>query len=139
MSYASILVKQMCVAGVTSLEAVVTITPGFLLQRTSENKVGLHGVTGGASQKMVAFEKAGYSIDLPYDIGESVNCKVCRAGDQVCMMLHAGESVVIGDHCCSNGDGTLRAASGVTDSNVIGEALEAVTALDDDRILIEIF
>lgn len=138
MAYTQILVRQMCIAGFGVLEAAATITPGFLLQRTSENKCYPHGTVGGASQKMIAVEKDGQSIDDTYVSGEDVSYKICRAGDHAYMILKDGEAVSVGSWCCSNGDGKLRNGSGST-YNVVGEAIEAVTANGDSRVLVEIY
>lgn len=138
MAYNKILVKQMCIAGFGTLEAAATITPGFLLQRTSENKIFPHVTVGGASQKMIALEKDGQSIDTTYTSGEDVSYKICRAGDNAYMILKDGEVVSIGSWCCSNGDGKLRNGSG-SSYDIVGEALEAVTANGDSRVLVEIY
>jgi hypothetical protein len=126
-------------AGENSLVAAGAITPGFLLLRNSANKVIPHNIIDVACQKMVAKEKEGESIDVQYVLGEDVFFKLCRPGDVVYMILKDGESVGIGDPCCSNADGKLKKGSWSDGSAIVCVSLDALTASGDTRILTEIF
>lgn len=135
-NYNTILVRQMCLAGRGARKAAAVITPGSLLMRIWNQYVIPHNLPGGPFQQMFALEKEGQSIDVSYNIDESVDYKICRAGDNVYAFLESGQAVDVGDFLESAGNGVLRKYQ---EGHVIGLALEAGSASSGDtRFLIEI-
>lgn len=122
--------------------AAATITPGMLLAQNSSGNIIPHGVAGGPAERMFALEDAlqGNGIDVNYASGDLVAIGVQGQGDVVFAILNAGENVTPDEFLTSNGDGTLKVASG-TDAR-IAVALEAMdlsqTGDADTRIRVRI-
>lgn len=131
----SIIIKEMCAAGRGVSTASSAITPGSLICRDSSTTVIPTPTSGGCCPKMVALETE--SIDLNYKVNASVPYKICHLGDQISAFLADGESVVVGDTLCCAGNGVLRKMSSSQDF-VLAVSLEAITAVGDTRITIEI-
>lgn len=129
------------------------ITPGHLLARTSaaRNDLGLdtvvkHATLGGAAERMFAIEDAlqGNTIDDDYASGDVVRLHHALPGDEIYAFLSDGEDVAAGDNLESNGDGTLKKATGTNlETGHIAVAMEDVdlttgTATADGRIRVRI-
>jgi hypothetical protein len=104
--------------------AVGTITPGMLIELTSENKVQAHSGSAGASLVMFALENEleGKGIDVNYVADDRVQCWIPNRGDMVYALLADGETAVIGNWLESNADGKLKVGT----TKPIGQAVEAV-------------
>ncbi len=132
----NILVKEMCIAGRDKLIAGEIITPGCLVARNCNNYLVPHSNIAGAAQKMIALEQPEPGNDNNYKVGAYVDYKICRPGDQVNAYLENGGTVVIGDNLCSAGNGTFMKAV-VIEQVALAIALEAVVAIGDTKILVE--
>ncbi len=133
----SILIKEMCIAGKGTLTAGGTITPGCLVERTATGLLVPHSIVGGPSQRMIALEDLPFEIDENYFVNYEVFYKICRSGDQVYAFLVDGESTVIGDFLCSASNGVFKKRT-LNQDTVLALALEAIEAVGDTRIIIEI-
>lgn len=132
------MITEMCLAGRGYMTAGATITPGCLVERDSAGTLIPHRLAGGPAQRMFALEKVPFGIDANYSINKEMLYKICRAGDQVLAFLADGESASIGDFLCSAGNGVLKNHTLTHDDNLLALALEAVEAVGDTRIIIEI-
>lgn len=133
----SILIKEMCIAGKGTLTAGGTITPGCLVERTDAGILIPHSTEGGPAQRMIALEASPFEIDKNYLVNEDVSYKICRSGDQVYAFLKDGYVTVVGDFLCSAGNGVFEKRT-LNQYKVLALALEAVDAVGDTRIIIEI-
>ena len=115
-------------------EAAAAITPGYLIEMTSAEKVQKHSSAGGNAVPMFACEDElqGKGVDDAYASGDQVQCWIPQRGDQVYAYLKAGENVAIGDLLESGAAGLLvkHVADDSTSSNyplqIVAVALEAV-------------
>lgn len=130
-----IIIKEMCIAGRGTATSGSTITPGSLICRTASSTVIPATADGGFTPKMFAIETD--EVDVNYQVNADVPYKMCHTGDQIDAFLANGESVAFGDPLCCAGNGVLRGVA-LPEEYVIGIALEAVTAVGDTRISIEI-
>ena len=127
------------------------ILPGHLLATTSAAKtspnacgtVVKHATAGGASERKFALEDAlqGKTIDDAYAEGDIVASVQCVPGDVVYAWLSEGAVVTPASFLTSNGDGTLKVATG--SDVIVGKALEDVDASDsagegDNRVRVRI-
>jgi hypothetical protein len=89
--------------------AVAAISPGHLVEITSAGKFQVHSTEGGYLERMVAIEDAnqGRDISTDYSTGERVSANIELPGNEVQLMLKAGETAVIGSKLISGGDGTV--------------------------------
>lgn len=91
--------------------ASTAITPGKLLEVTSDGEVQEHSTAGGNAQ--VAFARAedyaGGGIDTAYAVGDNVAYYVGKSGDRFYAYLANTENVAIGDLLESDGNGDLQA------------------------------
>lgn len=133
-----ILVKEMCVAGRSILTAGSTIKPGMLVNRPSAGYVNPHGVSDGFAQKLFAYEYPGKTINDDFIANDPVTIKLARPGDEVYAWLADAQTVAFGDPLSSNGDGCLKLDGAPTGCEVVGIALDSITASGDTRLLIEI-
>jgi hypothetical protein len=104
-----------------------TITPGFLLEYTTDLAVQPHSSAAGAVKPvMIAIEEPenqGHGIDDDYtEDDEIVQVDFSEPGQDRYMFLAAGETAVLGSALASAGDGTLEVSS----TNKVAYALEAV-------------
>lgn len=114
------------------LLAAASITPGHLVEETSDDKFQVHATEGGRAERIVAAEDAlqGKPKTTVYLVGVRVSANVELPGNESQMFLKAGENVSQGDYLISAGDGTL-IADGSEDSlttvkQAIATAREAV-------------
>jgi hypothetical protein len=122
--------------------AASTITPGMLLATNSSGTVRPHNVAAGAHERKFALEDRlqGLGIDDDYASGDLVFSVHANPGDVIYAWLANGEHATPDEFLTSNGDGTLKVASG---SNVIvAKALEEVdltnTAVANGRIRVRV-
>ena len=89
------------------------ITPGDLCARNSSGQAIVHGVGGGAAEKLFALEDAlqGNTITDNYASSDLASFVHAQPGDHIYAWLAAGESVDPSDFLSSNGDGTLKEAT----------------------------
>lgn len=115
--------------------AASAITPGMLVAVASTGKIAAHAVADGNAVPMFALEDElqGKGIDDAFAALDPVQVWIPYRGDVVYALLFNGETVVIGDLLCSNGDGTLKKFDAATSAAVIeapmlivGVAVEAV-------------
>lgn len=131
MAKKTIVLSQM-VKTIGGLSAAAAITPGHLIEETSAGKLQKHSTAGGYALPVFAIEDTnqGTGIDSDYAVGEEVQTRIFQAGDVVNAFIQAGVDVARGEKLISAGDGTLigvgDAASGVTVSDVVGYAKEAL-------------
>jgi len=97
-------------------KASAAITPGFLLELVSTDKVQKHATAGGSAYAMFALEdeNQGKEISDAYTTDNVCLFGMFRVGDEVNALLANGENASIGSKLESNGDGYLR----VVDSDV---------------------
>ena len=91
--------------------AAGTITPGYLIQRDSDDKVVAHSSAAGIAQKLFAVENelVGSDIDVDYLSGDTTLFEHVQRGGMVNALVPASSpAIVIGDQLESAGDGTLR-------------------------------
>lgn len=100
------------------------ITPGQLIEVTSNDEVQEHSTASGNAQPAFARaeEYAGGSIDDDYDAGDTVPYYVGRSGDQFYAWLATGNDISTGDYLESDGNGDLQAHTAV-DTSVQVEAI----------------
>lgn len=120
--------------------AYAALTPGMLLMwGATAGSVAAHGTANGHAQgRKVALENpwsnhgSGPAIAHAYATGERVGYLFAQPGDQLYMLLAAGQDVGKGQPLVSNGDGTLRA--GTINSSLVTEAVVgyAAEAVDND-------
>lgn len=127
----------------------VAITPGMLLERTSDDLVQKHSTAGGViSSKLFAMEDAfqGKKITDDYAISVPIFIIIPTSGDRVYAIFDTttGQTLAIGDKLESAGDGTVRkytaqASGGAVEATgaIIGTALESAVA--GGRLIIEIY
>ena len=121
--------------------AAADITPGYLVELTSDDEVQHHSTPAGNAVPMFALEDGLLGNGLDTDITEGEKCMVWipQRGDEVYAMLAAGQTIVIGDLLSSNADGTLKKhvpeSSDYYDTTdvtvkplqIVAQAIEAVT------------
>lgn len=103
------------------------ITPGMLLEITSEGKVVSHNSAAALRGPLRIAREAEYiggSIDDTYDDGDTVPFYVMNPGDRFYALLQAGEDVAIGAALQSAADGTFEAQTSTNPTRAF--ALEAV-------------
>jgi len=89
-----------------------TITPGMLIQTSSDGDVDPHAVADGAALPAFAQEQClnGSVSTDNYSSGDLVRYAVCRSGDKVSALLADGENASIGSLLTSDGAGALAVA-----------------------------
>lgn len=94
--------------------AAGTIKPGHLIKHDANGAVVVHSAAGVAAELMVAIEDSfqGKTIDDNYVATDLVRFHRCQDGDEMYMLLANNQSVNPTSFLTSNGDGTLKAASG---------------------------
>jgi hypothetical protein len=125
---------------VADLAASAAIQPGMLIERFASGAVnrwrastltGLANVCYALNHPMT-----NKGVDDNYNAGDLVEALIAKPGDGVWALLTSGSTIAFGAPLSDNGDGRLKAASGVT----IGHALETITApyATGTRIRIEV-
>lgn len=124
MSYNTIKVKKYSDV-IEEKVAAAAITPGMLLELTSDGEVQAHSSAGGKNLLMVALEDElqGNGIDDAYGADDVVQVWIPGRGDEGYLVLADGEDVSIGDALESAGTGYLRA---YTSGEKVAVALEAL-------------
>jgi hypothetical protein len=121
--------------------AAEAITPGHLVELTSDDEVQKHSVEAGNVVPMFALEDGLIGNPITTDIVADETCMVWipQRGDEVYAILTTSQTVVIGDLLSSKGDGTLKKhvpeasdyyeATDVTVKplQIVAQAIEAVT------------
>jgi len=111
----------------------VAITPGMLLELTSDGLVQAHSTEGGPVLPMFALEDElqGKGITDNYAVSAKIQVWTAVRGEEVYALLADGEDVAVGDFLVSDGTGKLKAATADSSAVVVEEfpiaiALEAV-------------
>lgn len=123
-------------------KAAGAIKPGHLIKIDSSGEAVVHATAGGPAEKLFAIEDAlqGKTIAHSYADDDKVFAVLAAPGDVIYSWVSGGENIVIGDLLTSNGDGTLKEATGADIR--IAVALEAVDASDsndvDERLKVRI-
>ncbi len=140
MSYTTILVKEMCLAGHQDDIAAESITPGYLIAHNADSNLEAHKVLDGPAISMFAREDEGKTIDDVYPVSSTVYYKISRAGDEIYAFLKMGNVSSKGAYLNSAGDGMLKLSNSMpTTGYVLAIALEAVDATSTNkRILVQI-
>ncbi|SDF83438.1 hypothetical protein [Thalassobaculum litoreum] len=114
--------------------AAAAITPGDLIELTSDNEFQRQSVASGNSLKMFALENPtlGRTITDDYASGDTVIARQFQPGDRVYANLAASQTIVIGDLLEGNNAGKLQKhvvdSTGIYYHNqIVGFAIEAVT------------
>lgn len=122
--------------------AAGTIKPGYLVERTSADKLQAHSTAQGVAERLVAEIDLlqGNTLTDDYSADDLVSANVELPGNVCQMYLKAGENVAIGADLESAGDGTLQAVTTGTVIANAGEALDlsasgAVATLMEVRLL----
>jgi hypothetical protein len=104
--------------------AGVSLLPGHLVVFNAAGAVVKHNTASGATSKSFALERneMGKDIDAPYAVGDVVKVGMFAGGERVLAFIPSGANIAKAALLESNGDGTLKAGSGVP----IGRAMEAV-------------
>ncbi len=116
----------------------VAITPGMLLELTSDGLVQAHSTEGGPVLPMFALEDElqGKGITDNYAVSAKIQVWTAVRGEEVYALLADGEEVAAGDFLISDGNGKLKKYDGNTASDVefpqslVAVALEAVDMSD---------
>lgn len=126
---------------VADIAAGEAITPGMLIERyvpsgainrwRKSTLTGLANVCYALDHPM-----ANKGVDDAYAAGDLVQALIARPGESVWAMLTSGSTISFGAPLSDNGNGYLKAASGVT----IAHALETITSpyATGTRIRIEV-
>ena len=118
-------------------KAKTAITPGMVVELTSDDNVQAHSGAGKSALIMIALEDdlQGKGIDDAYAAEDPVQVWIPQRGDIANMLLKDGEDISIGDFLESAGTGYLQKhvadteSAGVTTvytNQIIGQAIEAV-------------
>ncbi|MGM0409197.1 MAG: hypothetical protein ACQEQF_00425 [Bacillota bacterium] len=126
-------------------EASGAVTPGMLLERTSNGTVKAHSSANGNAAKIFADNEdyMGEGIDTDYADGDRVKFLFCKPGDEINALLTSGAtSYSVGDMLASDGSGYLQAytTTGADGESIVGQVIEATTGStgSNDRIKIEV-
>ena len=106
-------------------DAASTISPCMLVEETSAGTLQAHSTAGGIAALLFAEVDAlqGNTLDDDYSAGDKVQANVELPGNEVQLILAAGENVAIGADLESAGDGTFQA---LTTGTVLAKAREAL-------------
>lgn len=125
---------------VSDLAASEAITPGMLVERFANagvNRVRKSTLTGLANVLFALdHPMANKGVDDAYAAGDLVQMCVAKPGDAIWALVTSGSTIAFGAPLSDNGNGYVKAASGVT----IAHALETITApyASGTRIRIEV-
>jgi hypothetical protein len=118
------------------------IKPGHLIAQDASAEVVVHATAGGYAEKAFAEEDAlqGRTIDTAYAADERVMFILAQPGDVIYGWLAGGETVTPASLLTSNGDGSLKVATG-TDV-VVAVSMETKDASDstavDERLKVRV-
>lgn len=123
---------------IEELIAAAAITPGMLVEYTSEGKVQKHSVAEGNAIPMFALEDEmqGKDIDDAYAEDDPVQVWIPIRGDQVWAILADGHEVFKADLLESDGNGYLQphvadeGSAPILPLAIVGQALEDVDTSD---------
>ena len=92
------------------------ITPGHLCNFAANDRLQLHGTSGGGGGKIFALEAdyVGNGVTVAYASGDRVPYADCAPGVVVWAHLASGQNVARGAVLMSAGDGTLTAHTGTS-------------------------
>jgi hypothetical protein len=105
--------------------ANAALSPGHLLKLMVTNKFKKHDIAQGRVKPLfiaVEDENQGKGINDAYAAADVVRAIVALPGDIVNVLLDDGQTIVIGDELCSNGDGTVKKFVLTGDSSDLLEA-----------------
>jgi len=109
-------------------EAVASgiITPGQLIKIDGDLKVLRHSTAGGSAELLIAREDAlqGKSVDDNYAVDDQVGFGIAKPGDELAVMLDAGENVNEGEFLESAGNGNFQEFTSGEKLFVVLEALD---------------
>lgn len=118
-----------------------TIRPGYLIKQTigsgnatqSTNVLVVHATAAGAASRKFATEDAlqGKTTDDTYANGDRLFYVEAAPGDEIAVVLAAGEDVAIGDALESAGNGKLRK---FTNGVIIAEARASLDLSDTGAV-----
>lgn len=116
----------------------VAITPGALLELTSDDLVQAHSEDGGLVLPMFALEDElqGKEINDNYVANDKIQVWVAVRGEIVNALIAEDEVVTVGDFLVSNGDGTLRVLGSTDTGTIVGQAVEALDMTDSEEAAI---
>ncbi len=134
------------------LDAGVAITPGELLQQSTDGDLDPHGTAAANAEKLFALEQVGEEppagtdqIDHDYGVGDRVRYAIVRRGTRVNAFLdNTSANVEAGVPLESVGNGNLRTLTtdAATDDqqrdSIVGYADEDVTSPGSGRVRIVI-
>lgn len=112
----------------------VAITPGALLELTSNDLVQAHSSDGGLVLPMFALEDElqGKEINDNYVANDKIQVWVAVRGEIVNALIADDEVVTVGDFLVSNGDGTLRVLGSTDTGTIVGQAVETLDMTDSE-------
>jgi hypothetical protein len=118
----------------------VAITPGDLLELTSDGLVQAHSTDSGTVLPMFALEDElqGKGIDDDYAVSAKIQVWVAVRGEQVFANIVDDEVITTGDFLVSDGKGKLKGTTNSSvaldefPSSVVGVALEDLDMTDSD-------
>lgn len=125
-------------------ETLGTVYPGMLVKLDSNSKLVPHDEVGGRGEVAFALENAlvGGAVGTAYTSGTLGRYILPRKGTEVCARLQTGQTCIVGDELVSAGDGYLSVrgtgASGHTEHQTIGYAMEAKTSTANDLIRVRV-
>lgn len=137
MSRNTIVLKGLDTSRYEEGRASVAIMPGYLIQTHTDGTLKPHATAGGTfpgakvaiEDGLIGMTVTGYNpiprTTTGYAIGDLVRYHIIKPGDQVQLVLKAGENAAIGSKLSSNGDGTMQVVAGTE-----GVEFEALEALD---------
>lgn len=121
--------------------AAGAITPGHLIARDANGKVGVHAAAAGNTGRLFAVENdiIGKGINDAYAVDDQVQFGAFRPGDEVYALVPAAAAaIVIGNQLESTGDGTLKILAAGTPLATALEAVDNSAGATPARIKVEI-
>ena len=109
------------------------IYPGMLIELNSSGYVKKHATAGGRAEILIAMEDVlqGNTVATVYTSGGIVTCLLPKKGDEVNILIEAGQDIAIGDELISAGNGTFKKASDLESGESLSQVLfKAVEACD---------
>lgn len=115
-----------------------TVTPGALLELTSDNLVKAHATNGGLALPMFALEDElqGKGIADNYAANDKIQVWVASRGEVVYALVADSEDIATGDFVASAGNGKIKVANDSNGDAVIGVALSDLDMTDSNDAVI---